>query len=954
MSKHIITDFKDLRDAIEEVRKSQPAQTRYEIQAEKMGYMQEAEAKPEDDKKDGFAKRDNHAGEEEIIKAYKSLGDKALAGSVEYRRKLLQKELAKMGYETYSKYAFDSIFKFEGNIQEIQLDKNMLMRDFPNVWATKDSKLYRILNTQIITYGFTTLLKSYKKDRKKFVDSLKKLAKSPAAQKRAGFGAKDMQYINKPKRGQSFHENVDVDLDEGKMSDLLIDIQQGATAKELARDFKIPLSVAKNFLKDYYGSKKGSRKESVKEAFNYSPKDFEAQVKAYKYKNGVKFSQVMKDFEDDWDSAFGNRGFDHDNVVDGLKKALKKARIRFKEDVDERFNQKTPAGKKLKDFEVFLDEKDIDKAIKIISKELKKDRVRFNSKMKNLRSAPSGMDVMINAVDEEDRWRLMVMGQERSKNFKEIDLTSSFQQIQKLSSAQFKGMWAEGKYLKYSDLLLKKSRLIDKEGPNSPTVKAINKEIGKEMKKLGISEENLQEGTWAVPDSYKKLYNLQVGFLEVKKAATKANAKKMAKDLYNLFGDDELFDDLYRVEKGDDTETKDLRDILKKHLENWGIRIKPQGARYQITHAPQKWLDNLSDPDVDETAKRRKQGNIKKSGLGARKKFDMSMMSKEEKLKEAKQSPFKLKSQAYPRAIAINTDGFGKRHATVQDIIDACDSFGMITDKELQVEQIQKQLGKEGFITYKASELQDVFEDRETQRMIYALESLTEEQKPVEYYRDEIEDAYIMSEEIEFVKPDGQKTAGKILKICENTFNVKDKYTGKSFTYKYIKEEGVNKVKTFREITTITEGRFSKKLIRMAGGIAFDKRYVGGNMTGAVKAIEKLKKGLSDDPQVKDMLRLANESFNNEFYNSMSEDEKSEYQAFFQKALKKFGVSSPAELDDAKKKEFFDYVDKNWTGKKEEKESVSKKEEIPSETKIDGRRKNFREKMRKLGYIKGR
>tara|TARA_B100000287_G_scaffold273220_1_gene257332 strand:- start:1125 stop:2477 length:1353 start_codon:yes stop_codon:yes gene_type:complete len=75
--------------------------------------------------------------------------------------------------------------------------------------------------------------------------------------------------------------------------------------------------------------------ESVEEAFNYSSKDFEAQVKSYKYKNGVKFSQVMKDFEDDWDSSYGNRGFDYDNVVDGLKKALKKARIRFKEDVDE-------------------------------------------------------------------------------------------------------------------------------------------------------------------------------------------------------------------------------------------------------------------------------------------------------------------------------------------------------------------------------------------------------------------------------------------------------------------------------------------------------------------------------------------------------------------------------------------------------------------------------------------
>jgi len=45
-------------------------------------------------------------------------------------------------------------------------------------------------------------------------------------------------------------------------------------------------------------------------------------------------------------------------------------------------------------------------------------------------------------------------------------------------------------------------------------------------------------------------------------------------------------------------------------------------------------------------------------------------------------------------------------------------------------------------------------------------------------------------------------------------------------------------------------------------------------------------------------------------------DEQSEkqkkYQAFFDKALKKFGVKSPAELEGDKKKEFFDYVDKNY------------------------------------------
>ena len=114
MSNNIITDFKDLRKAIEEVTKSKPAQTRYEKQAEKMNYMQEA-ADEKDDKKDsGLLKRKDHAGEEEIKKAYLNLGT-AAQGSVEYQRKLIQKELAKMGYKTYSKYAFDSIFKFENN-----------------------------------------------------------------------------------------------------------------------------------------------------------------------------------------------------------------------------------------------------------------------------------------------------------------------------------------------------------------------------------------------------------------------------------------------------------------------------------------------------------------------------------------------------------------------------------------------------------------------------------------------------------------------------------------------------------------------------------------------------------------------------------------------------------------------------------------------------------------------
>ena len=41
-------------------------------------------------------------------------------------------------------------------------------------------------------------------------------------------------------------------------------------------------------------------------------------------------------------------------------------------------------------------------------------------------------------------------------------------------------------------------------------------------------------------------------------------------------------------------------------------------------------------------------------------------------------------------------------------------------------------------------------------------------------------------------------------------------------------------------------------------------------------------------------------------------DKQKKYQAFFNKALKKFGVKSPAELEGDKKKEFYDYVDANY------------------------------------------
>lgn len=55
-----------------------------------------------------------------------------------------------------------------------------------------------------------------------------------------------------------------------------------------------------------------------------------------------------------------------------------------------------------------------------------------------------------------------------------------------------------------------------------------------------------------------------------------------------------------------------------------------------------------------------------------------------------------------------------------------------------------------------------------------------------------------------------------------------------------------------------------------------------------------------------------------ELVSQIVEEEQTKYQMFFNKALEKFGVNSPADFtSDEKKKEFFDYVDANYEAENE-------------------------------------
>jgi hypothetical protein len=89
---------------------------------------------------------------------------------------------------------------------------------------------------------------------------------------------------------------------------------------------------------------------------------------------------------------------------------------------------------------------------------------------------------------------------------------------------------------------------------------------------------------------------------------------------------------------------------------------------------------------------------------------------------------------------------------------------------------------------------------------------------------------------------------------------VQDRIAGKG---KKKKEETVDGRRlSFKEKAELDEVH-DPKHVKMAVGIASDKRYAGGNMTGAVKQIDKIKKGLSNHPQVRAVLRKQNEELIN-------------------------------------------------------------------------------------------
>jgi len=124
----------------------------------------------------------------------------------------------------------------------------------------------------------------------------------------------------------------------------------------------------------------------------------------------------------------------------------------------------------------------------------------------------------------------------------------------------------------------------------------------------------------------------------------------------------------------------------------------------------------------------------------------------------------------------------------------------------------------------------------------------------------------------------------------------------------------------------------------------FDKVSVSKNMKSLKGSVQEFKKTAVEANQLNQRLTGLYEDMGhvlNRYYeidNNVDEGSKEEYTKFFDKAMDKHDISSPADLDgDAAKKDFFDYIQKNYDGETTEaiREFLATKKRVPESLDAD-------------------
>ena len=118
----------------------------------------------------------------------------------------------------------------------------------------------------------------------------------------------------------------------------------------------------------------------------------------------------------------------------------------------------------------------------------------------------------------------------------------------------------------------------------------------------------------------------------------------------------------------------------------------------------------------------------------------------------------------------------------------------------------------------------------------------------------------------------------------------------------------------------VTVNRNMKELNGLAvsfSKVATEAQAMQERMSGLYEDMGHIINRYYDISEVEEASKSYRHEPDHEDEGAVDEGRKEEYKKFFDAALEKFGASSPADLDDEKKKEFFNYIDKEWSGSNE-------------------------------------
>ena len=170
-----------------------------------------------------------------------------------------------------------------------------------------------------------------------------------------------------------------------------------------------------------------------------------------------------------------------------------------------------------------------------------------------------------------------------------------------------------------------------------------------------------------------------------------------------------------------------------------------------------------------------------------------------------------------------------------------------------------------------------------------------EEEEPKEDDKEKLKAELEKKEaEIEMLKTKAETEKAKVAK--KETEKLVNPETGEpllqvGIAYKHLKDKMSKQQSEHFEQYMV---EYTSQQIKMAYGVANDKRYKGGNYSGAVKAIEKIARGLSNHPDVQKVLKRTNEQLD-----EMAKDKA--YAIGMAAAKKKYNDEPPLEKKTIKK-----------------------------------------------------